>query len=325
MTNLAWMITIMNHLPFNQPGQFWRGNLHTHSTLSDGALTPEQVCTKYREAGYDFISLTDHFMEKYNYPVVDTSSFRREGFTTIFGAELHTGYTQVKSIWHILANGLPLDFAPPAAGESGPQIAQRALAAGAFVSIAHPSWYALTEADALSLGAVHAVEVSNGTCSGIERADSWPFLDVLLNRGYRYFACATDDCHYKDADVADFAHGWVHVKAESLTPEALLKALKAGHFYASTGPQLHDIQVVPGEKITVACSPATKILVLGHQSLARRTKRAGNGSGLIAQQTNDQGLITRAEFSLEGFDSPFCRVTVIDQDGKNAWSNPIWF
>lgn len=29
--------------PFSAPGRFWRGNLHTHSTLSDGALSPEVV------------------------------------------------------------------------------------------------------------------------------------------------------------------------------------------------------------------------------------------------------------------------------------------
>ncbi len=315
----------MNNLPFTQPGQFWRGNLHTHSNLSDGTLPPEQVCAKYREAGYDFISLTDHFMEKYNHPIFDTSPFHTNEFTTILGAELHSGDTQVSGLWHILANGLPLDFAPPVAGESGPQLAQRALAAGAFVSIAHPSWYALSEPDALSLGAVHAVEIINGGCASIERADSWPFLDLLLNRGYRYFACATDDFHFKDADVPDFAYGWVHVKAARLEPDMLLAALKAGHYYSSTGPQIHDIQVIPGEKITVASSPATKILLLGHKSLSRRTKWAGEGRGLIAQQTDDQGFITGAELSLEGFDSPFCRVTVVAHDGGRAWSNPIWF
>lgn len=315
----------MNHLPFDQPGQFWRGNLHTHSNFSDGSLTPEAVCTKYREAGYDFISLTDHFLERYNYPIFDTSPYRSDTFTTIIGAELHTGDTQVSGLWHILANGLPLDFAPPTAGESGPQIAQRAMAAGAFVSVAHPSWYALTEPDALSLGAVHAIEIINGGCASIERADSWPFLDVLLNRGYRYFACATDDFHFKDADVPDFAYGWVQVKAERLEPDLLLAALKAGHFYSSTGPQIHDIQVVPGEKISVACSPATQILLLGRGSMSRRTKQNGTGRGLISQQADDKGLVTAAELSLDDFDSPFCRVTVIAPDGGRAWSNPIWF
>lgn len=315
----------MKHLPFDKPGQFWRGNLHTHSNLSDGTLSPEDVCIKYQNAGYDFISLTDHFMEKYDYPIFDTSSFHNENFTTILGAELHSGNTQHSGLWHILANGLPLDFAPPAQNESGPQLAKRAMEAGAFVSVAHPSWYALSEPDALSLGAVHAVEIINGGCASIERADSWPFLDVLLNRGYRYFACATDDFHNKDADVPDFAYGWVMVKSETLESDALLAALKVGEYYSSTGPELHDIQVIPGEKISVACSPANKILILGQRALSRRTKTNGEGRGLLSQQTDADGLITSAEFSLDGFDTPFCRITIVDEEGGRAWSNPIWF
>ncbi len=47
---------------FTAPGQFWRGNLHTHSTRSDGILSPEEVCRRYRDEGYDFLALTDHFV-----------------------------------------------------------------------------------------------------------------------------------------------------------------------------------------------------------------------------------------------------------------------
>ncbi len=37
-----------------------RGNLHTHSTLSDGALDPVEIARRYRAKGYDFIAFTDH-------------------------------------------------------------------------------------------------------------------------------------------------------------------------------------------------------------------------------------------------------------------------
>ena len=75
--------------PFSRPGRFWRGNLHTHSTLSDGHRSPEEVCRFYETAGYDFLALTEHFLEQYGWPLVDTRPFRSETFTTIIGAELH--------------------------------------------------------------------------------------------------------------------------------------------------------------------------------------------------------------------------------------------
>ena len=37
-----------------------KGNLHTHTTLSDGDLPPEEVCRSYADQGYHFISITDH-------------------------------------------------------------------------------------------------------------------------------------------------------------------------------------------------------------------------------------------------------------------------
>ena len=42
-------------------GRFFRGNLHCHSNKSDGLVKPEDVAAAYRDAGYDFIMLSDHF------------------------------------------------------------------------------------------------------------------------------------------------------------------------------------------------------------------------------------------------------------------------
>ena len=300
----------MHNLPFDKPGKFWRGNLHTHSTFSDGRLPVETACQLYREAGYDFISMTDHFLQQYNFPMTDTRPFRRDDFTTIIGAELHTGETELGSQWHILAVGLPFDFAPPAEGETGPQIAARAMEAGAFVAAAHPNWYSLSETDILSLGPIHAIEVYNGVAdSHNDKAESWHITDVLLGKGHRYFACATDDCHFKP-DFRDFVRGWVHVKSESLEPEVLLTALKAGHFYSSTGPKIHDLRIEAGQRLVVRSSPANIVYLVGKGSRSLRV----SGQGMI-----------ETELSLANFNSPYGRVVVRDAEGGRAWSNPIWF
>ncbi|MDD4519176.1 MAG: hypothetical protein PHH90_11890, partial [Limnochordia bacterium] len=44
---------------FEHPDWF-RGNIHCHSTRSDGAKEPEEVFAWYQQEGYDFIALTDH-------------------------------------------------------------------------------------------------------------------------------------------------------------------------------------------------------------------------------------------------------------------------
>jgi len=38
-----------------------RGNLHAHTTFSDGVRTPEGLVGEYERLGYDFLAITDHF------------------------------------------------------------------------------------------------------------------------------------------------------------------------------------------------------------------------------------------------------------------------
>ena len=178
---------------------------------------PASVCTAYRDAGYDFLALTDHFMAKYGFPLIDTRSLRTDRFTTILGAEVHAPVTALGDMWHILSVGLPSDFAPTSPREGAPALAERAAAAGAFVAIAHPAWYGLTVADAESIAAAHALEVYNHTSAvKTDRGDGWAMLDALLARGRRLLACAVDDAHFK---FADGFGGWVMVKAATWAPE----------------------------------------------------------------------------------------------------------
>ncbi|AEH11494.1 MULTISPECIES: CehA/McbA family metallohydrolase [Protofrankia] len=297
----------MIDLPFHRPGRFWRGNLHTHSDRSDGALPPAEIGRRYREAGYDFLAITDHFRARYGFPLTDTRPLRTPGFTTLLGAELHAPRTEFSSEWHIVAVGLPLGFPPPEPDESGPHLARRARAAGAFIGMAHPAASLLTLADAESLDAAHAVEVHNALSAREDRGDSWHLTDILLNRGHRLGAYAADDAHFQPQDPPGCA-AWVQVRADALTPEALLAALKAGHYYSSTGPELHDIQFHDG-MVTVSCSPVRKILVTG----------GAPGAQVIEGESLTEGSLPVAMFERCGY----CRVTVEDRTGGRAWSNPI--
>ncbi|WP_339694785.1 CehA/McbA family metallohydrolase [Celeribacter baekdonensis] len=299
---------------FTAPGRFYRGNLHTHSTLSDGVLPPAEVCRRYKAEGYDFIALTDHFIGIYNYPLADTVPFRDDAFTTILGAELHSGAMENGELWHILAVGLPADFTPsnspafvPVQGqETGPEIAQRARDAGAFVAVAHPQWSGMSLSDARSIEAAHAVEIYNHGCAmGCDRADGAFYADLLLSEGRDLTLIATDDAHFSEPDHFG---GWVMVKSEENTPEALLEALKCGDFYSSQGPELRHVEL-SDKAMTVQCSAAASVIVQGHGSAAT----AVHGESM-----------TQAEVPLgRFFNSSWLRVTVLDRAGKRAWSNPM--
>ncbi|MEU3481057.1 phosphotransferase [Streptomyces sp. NPDC033754] len=229
-----------------------------------------------------------------------------EGFTTLLGAEPHAPRTEAGPSWHIVAVGLSLGFAPPAPQETGPQLARRARAAGAYVGMAHPAASLLSIADAESFDAAHAVEVYNALADREHRGDSRHLTGVLLNRGHQLHAYEADDAHLQPQDPLGCA-AWIQVRTESLDPDQLLAALKAGHYSSSTGPELLDVRLTR-DHITVRSSPVRKVLITG---------------GAPGAQVVQGEELTDCTLPLSMFRGGFCRVTVEDDMGGRAWSNPI--
>lgn len=130
---------------------------------------------------------------------------------------------------------------------------------------------------------------------------------MLLTAGTRLSAYGADDAHFQPQDPPGCA-AWVQVRAESLDPQALVAALKDGHFCASTGPEIHPVTMASGQ-ITVGCSTARTVLVTG---------------GTPGKQVRDGEDLTEVSLPLEMFAGcPYIRVTVAEARGR-AWTSPIW-
>ena len=303
----------MAHDLFRPPGSLYRGNLHGHCTHSDGRNEPAEVVRLYREAGYDFTCLSDHYWTDPRFAaetVCDSSGLDSDDFITLVSAELHCYgklYDQAR-LWHILANGLPLDFPVATASETGPELVERAVAAGAFVSIPHPEWYAMTTEGAHSLAGAgaHAVEIYNHSSAlDAGRGGGVATVDQLANAGFRTGIIATDDSH----DVpADGFGGWVMVAARDLSAGFILAALKAGDYHASCGPDFTSIRL-EGKMLHVTCSPVSRV------SVAAGGHRAFSASG--------DGM-TEAQIEIGRTDFDFFRVVLTDKASKQAWSNHFW-
>lgn len=300
----------MDRLPFDKPGRFYRGNVHTHTNTSDGALPPADVVARYREAGYDFVALTDHLLEHYGWRQTEVAGLVEDddaSFTVLRGAELHgPGLSGPESLWHIVAVGLPAGFASNSEGETGPQLARRALAAGAWVGAAHPAWYGATAADIATLGPIHALEVYNAACAELsDRGDSFAVYQELLASGARLDLFASDDTHFNGYD--DSFKAWVMVRSESSSAADLVAALKSGSYYSSTGPRILGVSR-EGEKLLVRCTPAVRIYLTG---LGARAKRVAGVA------------LSEATFDLTGLGGATLRLTVVERGGGRAWTNPF--
>ena len=299
---------------FNNKGKFFKGNLHGHSNKSDGKLTPEEVCGTYIEKGYNFISITDHFLGMFNYPIT-IPEFKIENFTVIPGAELHTSQMENGELWHVLALGLKDQFTQPrqtnflisTQSENIESLSSRLYEDGAFVSLTHPEWNGMTLQDTLKIKEAHAIEIYNHGCAiECDRGSGVAVLDQLLNHGKKVNIIATDDSHFH---IDDAFGGWVMVKSEINNEESLLEALKNGHYYSSQGPDFKDIKVQEG-RLDVFCSPVEKIIVSGYGSATTYKHKSNMGS---------------ASFNLALLpQKKWLRVTIVDKEGNKAWTNPIY-
>ena len=83
-----------------QSGKFYKGNLHTHSTRSDGDSEPQDIAKRYREEGYSFLAITDHWI----YGVHE--ELNREDFLVFPGTELDLELPERKD-HHLVSIGLP--------------------------------------------------------------------------------------------------------------------------------------------------------------------------------------------------------------------------
>jgi len=281
-----------------QCNQWWKGNLHLHTTVSDGQRTPEEACRLYREAGYDFIARTDHWL--YGEETVSP-----EGLLVLSGCEYNIGGNVVEGIYHIVSVGTTRD---PGLTKGQPYTATELVEAihkaDGLAVLAHPAWSLNTPEQMLSVKGVDCTEIFNSVSDLPRNCRPYSGLltDMLAAQEVYLPLIATDDTHFYEQ--ADLCRSFICVKAPTCTRDDLMAALRAGDFYASQGPQL-DVRLQNGV-LTVDCSPVEEIVY--HTGWVWSPHRSQMGEGL-----------THGEYTVSGADR-FVRVEVRDAQGRYAWS-----
>ncbi|MBR6748404.1 MAG: CehA/McbA family metallohydrolase [Clostridia bacterium] len=280
----------------NKP--LYKGNLHTHTKLSDGRKPPEEVIELYKSNGYSFLAITDH---RKKYPKVES-----DDFVIIPAGEYHhqPGHTA----YHIVALGLKDDVITDDTTEPQ-EIINRVRAAGGMPVIAHPAWSLMTPDEAMDLEGWEAVEIFNGISEGYaNRGYSIEFVDAVATRGCLPLLLSSDDVHFFEHDLFQ---GWIVAQPDEFTSDSILEAIRAGRFYASTGPEIHQLTVEDGV-ISVETSEAERICFMSNVwYTATRTVRGENGAP-----------VTSASYT-PGPKDKWVRVEVVDKNGKRAFSNFI--
>ena len=298
--------------------KWFKGNIHTHTTESDGDDNPENVVRWYRRHGYDFLVLSDHnHLTLFEY-AEGRRRFKRP--LMVPGEEVSLSIHEGRTPVHINAVGISRVVEPIDAREIVPTLQANVdaiISAGGIASINHPNYmWSFDHEHIKQVEGATMVEIFNGhpAANGHGapgRASYEEIWDGVLSAGRVIFGVATDDSHnYKDFHPArsNPGRGWIVVQAEALEVEALLEGMSHGRFYASTGVELSDLDQSP-ETISLR--------VRTERDYIYTTAFIGSGGQVLQESTGPD-----ASYEPSG-DEQYVRAVVRSSSGPKAWTQPV--
>jgi hypothetical protein len=301
------------------PARSWyKGNLHTHTTNSDGDTSPEEVARWYKDNGYQFLVLSDHNKFTDTQPLNATLA-EKEKFLLVPGEEVTDRFGD-KPV-HVNAYNITRLVAP-AKGDSLVGVIQRNVnairEAGGIPSVNHPNFgWAMGSKDLVQVENLRMFEVYNGHPTvhnkGGGGAESLEEMwDALLTARRRIYGIAVDDAHYFQKWGKEYSNpgrGWVAVRAAGLTRQDLAAALNAGDFYSSTGVELNEVQ---------ATAAGLRIAIKPKGNARYRTHFIGTG-GRVLKTAYD----TAPSYDFAGGET-YVRARVECSNGDEAWVQPVF-
>jgi hypothetical protein len=300
--------------------RWYRGNTHTHTLESDGDSPPEYVARWYRNHGYRFLVLSDHNV------LTDPARLAHlvdSTFILIPGEEVTSSFEQRPV--HVNGLNLPRLVEPrtdPTLVGTIQKNVDAVREATGVPHINHPNFrWAFGAAELLQIQNDRLLEIYNGHPQVHNRgAGGSPGMeeiwDELLSAGKRIYGIAVDDAHHFQGefapDRANPGRGWVDVRARALEPGAIMQALEAGSFYASTGVVLEDIVV----------SPTTlEIRITPRGDFRYTTTFIGDG-GVVLDRVH--GLEATFDLGSRRDTLSYVRARVDDSGGYQAWVQPVF-
>ena len=335
-------------LPKN--GNFYKANMHCHTTISDGGLTPEQIKEGYMKHGYSIVAFTDHhlfirhndlsdenFLALNGYEVDVTEPgaekpwFRRKTCHLCFIAldpdiEYQPVFHRSKFLTKFLENNPDAkfddsrpDYVKVYSAEGVNDMIKKAKEAGFYVTYNHPTWSLEQYPEYIGYEGMDAMELLNFHCfaAGYDEYNPHAYED-LLKAGRRIAAVYSDDCHSRNFEdvMTDLCGGFVMIKADKLEYKTITDAMKRGDYYASMGPEIKDAYIEDG-KLYVKTTPVRQICM----NYGYRAK------GIVKAQKGE--TVTEAVFDVRldvaEAENTYFRISLIDSEGNRADTRAYFF
>ncbi|MDA1348795.1 MAG: CehA/McbA family metallohydrolase [Chloroflexi bacterium] len=299
--------------------RWYKGNIHTHTTESDGDDTPENVVGWFRRHGYDFLVLSDH-----NHLTLFEYAEGRRKFKKpllVPGEEVTLRVNEGRTAVHINAIGISRVVEPIDADGVVSTLQANVdaiVSAGGIASLNHPNFlWSFDHDDISQVTGATLLEIFNGhPATNVYGAPGKPsyeeIWDGVLSNGKAIFGVATDDSHhYKDfhPGKANPGRGWVVVRADELSSDAIVEGLASGDFYSSTGVELADLE---------SSQESVSLRIEQQFDFIYTTSFVGRDGETLSEVN---GL--EASYQPRG-DEGYVRATVKSSSGTAAWTQPVF-
>lgn len=293
---------------FAQP-RYYKAQMHCHTTNSDGGYSPQDLAQKYFDAGYEVIMITDH-----NY-MTHEAEVNVPGMLVIQSEEItfsrHMNAFFLNNVILPEADDYSCEMAINDVIEQDALIMLNHYCEGLFTE---DSW-AVSADEILSWPLLpNMLEIWNTGTETIQTHDDKSIWDAILTAGSVIWGSATDDFHPSVSEALEFNKGWNMIWLDSLCAINVYESLLNGNFYASTGVEISNYEVIDygtHKIINIESNNADKIAFWGpnHQVLFEVSES-------FASFTLDSHDFVRIELTKTGF---------LGMGNKYAWTQPVFF
>ncbi|MBQ8606080.1 MAG: PHP domain-containing protein [Clostridia bacterium] len=263
-----------------ETGNWYKANLHCHTTVSDGNCTPEEIKKIYKERGYSIVAYSDHEKLVPHPELIDKDFLAITAFepsiphkTPWWAQTYHLNFFSKK-----LDRDYFFEYDKIHSVENLNKIIAKANAEGFLVQYNHPRWSQQESPDYTGLKGLWSFEVFNTSCEiGYLNGYGDEEYTQLIRRTQSVVPTADDDNHNKyplDDPLSDSFGGWTMIKAENLEYDTVISAMERGDLYASTGPIIKSLYIEDG-KVHIETENCNAI-TLRAQNRLRKTIRSHN-------------------------------------------------
>ncbi len=328
---------------------WYKANLHCHTNISDGALSPKEAIELYKNLGYSVLAITDHdifsdYSKEFIYddflliPAIEGSMYLLENDSCLpsgdvnytdlvwredskrlctkmhhFNAYFGTSEMRKNAKNNLLLHGYKRNARVFVKGADFEKELQKEIdfyrENGCFLSYNHPLLSNTTEIDFMSIDGLWALELYNHTSKIGWNLGENNFMIDTLLRENKKINALAVDDNHNKREISDSGGGYVMINSDTLEHDDIVQNLLNGNYYSSSGAHIYSI-TRKNEEVILECEKMQEVqIIVGDKVFDTKFFTSEDG-------------IEKVSYKIKGHEK-YIRFVCKNILGKKAWTNPL--